>query len=268
MNKKRMIRTNRKFLLLTGTINASTYNNVGNLITDVEVRLKQYETALEKYIKETVFTDIVFIENSNYPFDKLKFMELAPKYSKRFEFIQGTVCKEQVMKYGKSFGDAYLIYEALNKSDLLRECEYFYKITGRIFLKNSKQICRTCDKYRNEFIVYDGLGWCLTNIFKVNKEDYMKYLRDVWKECNEATTNDIEISFYKRLVNSNMEISSFETYPYFEGIMGATLRNYSGGVVERMLRNIMARMHFFSYGSYSSRLMKRMLKILGKKSYV
>lgn len=260
--------TDRQYLLLTGTIDSSVYNNVGNKITDIGQRIKQYELTIEKYIKENVFTDIVFIENSGFDFDNLKFEKMASENNKRFEFISGKVCRKEIIKYGKSFGDAYLIYEALQKSQLLESCQYFYKITGRIFLKNSKKICRTADKYRNEFIVYEGLGWCLTNIFKANKQDYLKYLGDVWKECNEATVNDIEISFYRRLSVSDMQISSFETYPYFDGIMGATLRNYSGGIAERTIRNVMARLHFFSYGSWTSRLMKKVLKLMGKKSYV
>lgn len=256
------------YLLLTGTIDANVYNNVGNLIVDVDTRLEQYKTTIRKYIMETEFTDIVFIENSNYQFDEQEFVELAYKYNKRFEFISGTVCVEEIIKYGKSFGDAYLIYEALQKSKILKECEFFYKITGRIFLKNSKKVCKTKYKYRNEFIMYSGVGWCLTNIFKANKEDYLRHLGDVWKECNEATVDDIEIVFYRRLVDSDMKLGSFETYPYFEGKMGATLRNYSGGFIERTLRNIMARLHFFMYGTNASKLFEKLIKLLGKKSYI
>lgn len=267
MNTNKIL-TNKQYLLLTGTIDSQVYNNVGNKITDTKVRLQQYETSLEKYITESVFTDIVFVENSGFQFDSTKFEKLACENNKRFEFISGKVCKQEIIEYGKSFGDAYLIYEGLQKSKLLENCEYFYKITGRIFLKNSKKICKTSNKYRNEFIVYEGLGWCLTNIFKANKEDYLKYLGDVWKDCNEKTVNDIEISFYRRLSASDMKISSFEIYPHFDGVMGATLRNYSGGIMERTLRNILARMHFFAYGARTSRLMKLALKFMGKKAYV
>lgn len=258
----------RQTVLLTGTIDSSVYENVGNLITDCTTRLKQYELAIERYILESVFTDIVFIENSNYPFEKQKYIVLAEKYGKRFEFVQGKVCKEDVIKYGKSFGDAYLIYEALEKSALLKECDYFYKITGRIFLKNSKQICKTSKKYRNEFIIYRGLGWCLTNIFKVNKDDYKKYLLDIWKDCDESKVNDIEISFYRRLISTGMELKSFETYPYFDGIMGATLKNYSGSFLERSIRNLMAKLHCFSYDSRMSIIIEMIIKLLGKKSYI
>ena len=256
------------YLLLTGTIDSGKYNNTGNLITDINERLSQYESAISRYITETPFTDIVFIENSDYPFDSEKFINLAQKHHKRFEFIHGKVCREETIQKGKSFGDAYLVYEAVTQSVLLKECEFFYKITGRIFLKNSKQICRTAVKYRNEFIIYTGMGWCLTNIFKVNKQDYIDVLLDVYKDCDEKTTNDIEISFYKRLTNSSIPLDSFTTYPYFEGRMGATGRNYSGNSLIRFIRNVLARIHCFKYNSKTSFLVKLMMKITNKKSYI
>lgn len=216
-------------LLLTGTIDSSVYGNVGNRITDVEERLSQYESSIEKYILVTPFNPIVFIENSGFRFDRARFQKLAETKGKQFEFIQGTICAGQVMKKGKSFGDAFLIHEALEKSELLKPHDSFYKITGRIFLKNSHDIVRTRDKYRNEFICYTGLGWCLTNIFKADKSDYLKWIDSVYEECDETKIRDIEIAFYKRLIDADMQIGSFERYPYFEGIQGATLRAYSGG---------------------------------------
>lgn len=218
-------------LLLTGTINSSVYGNTGNRITDVKERLSQYEDSIERYILDTPFNPIVFIENSGFQFNFTKFQNLAKTKAKQFEFIKGTICAEQVMTKGKSFGDAFLIHEALEKSELLKPHSLFYKITGRIFLKNSFDIVKTRDKYRNEFICYTGIGWCLTNIFKANKSDYLKCLDSVYLECDETKIKDIEIAFYQRLRNANLRVGSFEIYPFFDGIQGATLRAYSGGVL-------------------------------------
>ena len=255
-------------LLLTGTIDSGVYGNTGNLIKDIKIRLMQYESSIGRYIEETPFDAIVFIENSGYAFDAEKFTKLAHKYNKEFEFISGEICIEEIKQYGKSYGDAYLISEALQTSKLLSPCEYFYKITGRIFLKNAKQICRTVNKYRNEFIIYCGMGWCMTNIFKANKEDYLKILGDVYHDCNEATVQDIEISFYKRLMTTNIKLDSFESYPYFEGKMGATGQNYSGKKPERIIRNIMARTHCFVKGSRTARVILFAMKLKKVKGYV
>ncbi len=255
-------------LLLTGTIDTNVYGNVGNKITDITLRIKQYEKSIEKYIKNTPFDAIVFIENSNYSFPVKKFKDLALLYHKKFEFIVGTVVKDKVEKYGKSYGDAFLIHEALQKSAILNDCQFFYKITGRIFLKNSKNICKTCNKYRNEFIVYKGMGWCFTNIFKVNKNDYLKYFDDIYKECNESMLNDIEIAFYKRIIKADIKIGSFEVNPYFDGKKGATLQNYSGNFLERTIRNILAKLHVFSYSSKASAIFPIFMKIFKRSGYL
>lgn len=267
MTDKQTEQSYRYPLLLTGTIDSGVYNNTGNLIKDISERLSQYENAIAGYIKDTPFDVIVFIENSGYKFNSEKFEKMAISCGKEFEFISGKVCVKEIMEHGKSYGDAYLITEALKKSKLLETCEYFYKITGRIFLKNSKRICKTVNKYRNEFIVYMGMGWCLTNIFKANKKDYLKVLGDVYNDCDEVTVNDIEISFYKRLMNANIELGSFETYPYFEGVMGATGRSYSGKYPERILRNVMARLHCFTKGSLTSKVILLAMKLKGAKGY-
>lgn len=254
-------------LLLTGTIDANIYNNIGNRITDVNIRLEQYESAIYRYIKESPFNPIVFVENSGYDFDENKFKIYAEEFGKKFEFIKGKICYDEITKKGKSFGDAFLIYEGLIKSKLLSKSEYFYKITGRIFLKNANEIVKTKDKYRNEFICYTGLGWCLTNIFKCNKEDYLRELGDIYLECDETKVRDIEISFYYRLIKANMEIDSFETFPWFDGIQGATLQNYSGGGMERFIRNICAKLHVFKLNSISSKAIMLMMKLKRIKPY-
>ncbi|MCB6194758.1 MULTISPECIES: hypothetical protein [Blautia] len=254
-------------LVLTGTIDSNVYGNIGNKIRDVSERLRQHESAIARYILESPFDPIIFIENSGYLFNAKKFLVLANREGKQFEFISGKICFEEIRERGKSFGDAYLIHEVLKKSKLLKNKTFFYKITGRIFLKNSYQIVKTRDKYRNEFICYTGAGWCLTNIFKANKEDYLKYLDTIYEDCNENKTKDIEISFYYRLLKASMEVGSFEVYPWFEGIQGATLKSYSGGFLERCIRNILAKLHVFKLNSVSSKLIGVMIKIKKIKIY-
>lgn len=94
-------------LLLTGTIDSAVYNNVGNKIVDIQERLSQYESCIERYIKESPFMNIVFIENSEYPFDAEKFIAMAENcvingQKKQFEFISGTIKKDEVLKKEKA----------------------------------------------------------------------------------------------------------------------------------------------------------------------
>lgn len=111
------------------------------------------------------------------------------------------------------------------------------------------------------------MGWCLTNIFKCNRDDFLRELDDIYLDCDETKIKDIEIAFYYRLKKANMDIGSFEIFPWFDGIQGATLQNYSGGKVERFLKNICARLHVFKLNSLTSRLITVVMKLRGQQSY-
>ena len=58
---------------------------------------------------------------------------MAERNNKQFEFINGTVCKEEVKKHGKGYGDSLLIYEGLTKSKLLANVEFFIRLPGESF---------------------------------------------------------------------------------------------------------------------------------------
>ena len=244
-------------LLLTGTIDSGIFHNVGNRITNTSVRLEQYVNSIKKYIEDSAFNIIVFGENSGYDFDDLGFIELANKHGKQFEYVRCNSYIEATIKGGKSYGEARLISETLQTSKLLANEDIIYKCTGRVFLKNSIQICSTKYKHRNEFIVYPNKNWCFTNIFKVSKSDFLKYWIKAYEQCNEREGRDIERVFFDILTSvEEIDVGSFSVWPYFDGIQGATLEAYSGGLAERTLRTIMCRLGFFSYGTLTSKIMR------------
>ena len=246
-----------KAVLLTGTINSTLYNNTGNRLKNVQQRYCMYMESIEKYIKDSAFDIIVFAENSQYNFPSDKFHQMAKKYKKKFEYIRCPSYVLETIAHGKSYGEARLIDDALRASKLLEDVSTIYKITGRIFLKNSRAICRTIGKYRNEYICYMNKEWCFTNIFKFNKEDYHLYWENVWEKCDEKSGNDIERVFFQILNNNkNLDVGCFSVYPYFEGIQGATLEPYSGKSVERILRSALCKLGVFTYGTRTSKLLK------------
>lgn len=253
-------------LILTGSINSKSYYgeslNVGR-------RLSKYENAISRYITETKFNPIVFCENSDYPFDDLKFKNLARKYGKTFEFIKGTECSKEVKEHGAGYGDSLLIYEALTNSESLKDAEFFYKITGRIFLKNSDKIIKSAKIHRNEFISYDGLGWVMTYIFKANKDDYLNVLADVYLETDYIKLLDMEICFWKRLYSSSLDIGCFKTYPVIIGNMGESDTPYTKSKLDTFLRNIGVKAGVFTMKSKSGAVFWKLYKKLtGRKSYV
>ena len=71
-------------LLLTGTIDPSKFNNTMTTLTDVHIRLHQYEAAIEWWIRKSNFKNIIFIENSGFLFDVQKYTQLAELNQKKF----------------------------------------------------------------------------------------------------------------------------------------------------------------------------------------
>lgn len=255
-------------LLLTGTIIIDT-NNASAGSIDLEKRIGDYERSLQRYICDTKFNPIVFIDNSGYPLDVNKYEQMASEHGKAFEFLKGTECKAEVEKHGKGYGDALLVEEALAQSKLLANEAFFYKITGRIFLKNSDSIIKSCSRHRNEFIAYDGMGWVMTYLFKANIADYKRVMKDVYLQCDDKSCRDMEICFGLRLYASGLDIGCFRTYPDIEGTMGTSSVPYSKGRVDTILRTIAANIGIFTMKSKSSKtfwLMYR--KITGRKPYV
>lgn len=244
-NDFRYNKSNRN-ILLTGTIDPSVFNNTNVKITNSKERLLQYETAIRRYIQESEFNKIVFVENSGYQFDEEVFKEMAKSYGKKFEFLRVKTDVNKTIELGKSYGEAILIKEGINKSELLKDESIIYKVTGRIFLKNSRQICKSLNKAMNQFIVFNKSKWCNTMFFKVNKDDFNNVLKDAYLYCDEKKGKDIESVYFDLLSNSNIEIKSFNKYPDLTGIVGTTGAKYDRSKIKMLIKNILIKFGFFT----------------------
>lgn len=238
-------------LLLTGTIDPSVFNNTNVVLTDVKKRLNQYEAALNYYISKSFFNNIIFIENSAYNFDAKKFYELAQKYKKNFEYISIKSDVNKTIKLGKSYGEAECIKEGIIRSKLLKNEKSFFKITGRVILKNDHLFSKYLDD-KSRFIFRNDLKKCYTVFFKANIEEYKHYFFNVQEYCNESKNIDIETVFYKVVLENNLDIKTFNDYPLLLGTIGTTGDSYNDNNTVFFIKNFMAKLGMFSYSSNSS----------------
>jgi hypothetical protein len=140
--------TNNEVLLMTATIH--TKNTPHVKIRNDEERLFQYLCSLTAWIKLTNINTIVFCENSNTSFNFQKVIEFARMQGKTIEVLifngnQGS------QKYGKGHGEGMIIKHAINNSENLDQDVSFYKITGRIFVKNFDVIQRAHAEFSTVF---------------------------------------------------------------------------------------------------------------------
>lgn len=253
-------------LLLTGTINPSHFNNTNVVITDINRRLSQYETALHYYITESQFNNIIFVENSSYKFNAEKFHELAKQFNKQFEYIPINTNVEKTIQLGKSYGEAECIIKGINNSKLLRNEKSFFKITGRVILKNDKKFSQYKDDL-SRFLFRNDLKKCYTVFFKANIEEYKKYFSDAQEKCNESKHKDIETVFYQIISDKKLKIKSFKYYPLLYGTIGTTGESYNDIKIVFLIKNLMARLGMFTYstnGGFINTLAKIRLTLFKK----
>lgn len=244
-----------KNLLLTGTIDPSRYGNTNVVVTDIEDRLKQYENAIIFYIEKTAFDKIIFVENSGYSFPEEKYKKLAEKNGKEFELIQVQTDKEKTKTKGKSYGEASCIEAGLEYSKLLYKEKSFYKITGRVILKNANTIiCNNDDKTR--LIFRHDLKKCYTVFFKANIQEYKKYFWGVGEICKEPEI-DIETVFYRVVKDNKLNVKSFNSYPLLYGVIGTTGDTYQDNIVVYICKTLLAKVGM--YGCYSNSLILNFL---------
>lgn len=233
-------------LLLTGTINPGFYNNTNVVLTNPHKRLLQYETAINYYITNSMFDNIIFVENSLYEFNADKFQKLAHKYNKHFEYIPIITDKNKTIQYGKSYGEADCIYKGITLSKLLQNEKSFFKITGRVILKNDNKFIKYNDD-KSRFIFRNDLQKCHTVFFKANIEEYRRFFFNVQEQCNESKNIDIETVFYQIVSENQLKIRTFKNYPLLYGTSGTNGESYNDPNIVFFIKNLMAIFGMFAY---------------------
>ena len=100
-----------------------------------EDRVLQYMSALVSWARPRHVRRIVFAENSNTQFDFSKVIRYLEAAGKEIEILVFDGNKEAA-RLGKGFGEGEILEHVYNNSKLMRPSSTFYKVTGRIFVRN------------------------------------------------------------------------------------------------------------------------------------
>jgi len=229
-------------LLLTGAIDIKGYTIPSTAITDTNERLSQYLTSIDFAITHyQLITDIVFCENTGFNFNYTPLKEKAIANGKNLEIISFNGDYSQIEQKGKGFGEGEIIKHALNTSKILAECNTFFKLTGRLIVKNMDRIVATT-RSENSFIFHPKTIYRMpvdhveTFFYKVDKTKYTKYLIDAYEEVDESHHRYLEHIFYERLYN--FDLQSFKLAPQISGISGTSGDSYISGTKATILEKI------------------------------
>lgn len=188
-------------LLLTACINPKGMSKTA--LQDKDKRLAQYKTALDWYLQNTNVR-IVFIENTNF--------DISPCYAEYIEQGRLEILTFDGNNYekslGKGYGEALIVEYGFNNSQFIKEAEDIVKITGRLIIKNTKQLLN----HSKSGIVYCNLvkatsrkntgysiffrapksfytGYFLKNITLIN-DDALYYFEHYLNDCCKAWKKD------------------------------------------------------------------------------
>lgn len=216
-----MIKKKEFAIVLTATINVP--KNVPFLVLkDSEIRKKQYIDNIVFLLKNVNCERIIFCDNSDSQCpDNL--LDLAIKVKKKFEWLTFESNSKLISAYGKGFGEAEILNYVINNSKLLKEVNFFIKITGRLIVRNINSIIRTIDNESNWFLTYgdnDILKKVDTRLYGVRIEDFKNILMDPYKGSNRPYESSIELVYADAINASAFDIKSFRVMPNFIGISG------------------------------------------------
>ena len=234
-------------ILLTGCVRPSDKVYCLN-VKSVEERLDHYKRSIDFWLTKTNVDKIVFCDNSNYIFDDQNyFEELAFKNQKQIEFLtfQGDIASTE--KYGKGYGEGEIIKYFIENSKLLENEEGFYKITGRLYIKNFNSINKHVKKHINYFNkpYLNSKNLVDTRFFKVNIADYKNLFIDAYKLVNDIKGKWLEHVFYEVIKTNNLYVKSFDVFPKIIGCSGSTGVIYEEKFYRYWLKNILLKLKYY-----------------------
>jgi hypothetical protein len=213
-------------ILLTGTIIPHSSFVVH---ADPKLRRDEYITSIKYYSQ---FCPVYFLENSEYdmfadsefsscPNVIIRKFPVSPEYSR-----------------GKGFQEFEMIDKWLEGEK--NPPRRIIKITGRYIIKNFQQIfseCRNADKDICLIDLYRKPKVAISSLFSISCNNYSKYFKGAYSECDDQIGVYIEHIIFKRIYSSDLRIQFFQHEPRVCGIEGSTGIKLSGRRIICMIKD-------------------------------
>ncbi len=220
-------------------------------LTSIETRKKLYADALLRWVCNTPLNSFVFCDNSNALTDDFTkpILEKATLLHKTVEFIQFGGSHDLIKKQGKGFGEGELVDYALTNSELLRNSNGFYKITGKLFIDNFNALHPKMDYTQNymrrDTAKIEGTVAVDSRFFYMQKKFYKKHIQKLYKNVDDDKGIYIERLIYKLLLPLNA-VNNFPVLPNITGVSGSTGESYA----QEKFITTFRRKIFFILGQY------------------
>jgi hypothetical protein len=192
--------------------------------TSSDDRLNDYKNAFKNWCNNSLVKKIIFIENSGY--DITFFQNEAKKFpEKEIEIMSNKLNNTFEKHLGKGYGEFLCLREVFANSKIVKNTEYFLKITGRYYLKNFTKIYHNLKKNKSDIQINlkKNLTYADTNIFSGSKSFFVNYVIPHASKTNDTNGVFIEHCIAKAAlsgINDNLKFNHFKIYPDIDGIIG------------------------------------------------
>ena len=211
-------------VLMTATFRAD--NAPILVVRDERERMLQYLCALVAWSRTARVKRIVFAENSNTQFDFTTVTRFLRDAGKEIELLIFDGNKD-VRQFGKGYGEGEILEYAYRNSKLLRAAPAFYKVTGRLFVKNFDAVSEattTSEAFRLKPAKGSRAPKAITNFFKCSREFFAARLLDAYRGVSDDEGNRIEQAYFHRLAELN--VPGFAVKPVIVGQQASTGEMY------------------------------------------
>jgi len=211
-----------------------------------EDRLNDYKKVFKEFCNQQEVSNLIFIENSGYSLDY--FQNEKKKYSnKKIEIMSSKVNNEFSRELGKGFGEHLSLKEVFEKSNSLKDCDYFIKCTGRYHLLNFSNIYKSIKKETLTINGYlrDNLKYFDTSVFCGSKDFFVNYVIPETMNVNDSNNIFIENCAAKALFKAMADGYSFnqiKDLPIIDGYIGTNNKKFRYNMIRRIKIKILGKL--------------------------
>jgi hypothetical protein len=212
-------------LVMTATFQADATPIL--VVRNERERMLHYLCALVAWSRTRRVQRIIFVENSNTGFDfsgVIRFLEAAGKDVEVLVFDGNS----EAATFGKGYAEGRILEHTFQTSRLLRATTSFYKVTGRLFVKNFDAVSDATaapDAFRMRPAKDGHAPKTVTTFFKCRRDLFEARLLDAYTQVTDEEGHRIEQAYFHRL--TDLDMRDFPLKPVMVGQQGSTGKMYA-----------------------------------------
>lgn len=192
-------------------------------ISDPQARLVQVFACLQQWILEAKAKRIVICDGTVDASLFSPFSELAKNHGVELEVLTFSSSQSLISRLGKGYGEGEILRHVMLNSRLLRDANCFYKITGRLYIRNFQEICLSHSAIPVVFNRKPRPGVADTRFFKCSVDYFKRNLMDAFKQANDPNGVFLE-HLYCSILEADTMLVPFNIQPQIVGRSGTTGR--------------------------------------------